>query len=143
MLAHLTIFVGKFPKTIIGVVLLLTVFFYFGFTKIEVLTDDRSILPEGDPVVAAFDEVDETFGGAEFAMVILDMGEVFDAEALREIERLTLSLERVKGVNSVLSITNVEEIRGVEGGIEVVELIEEIPTDEAELQKLKKKGVVR
>jgi predicted RND superfamily exporter protein len=36
-----------------------------------------------------------------------------------------------------LSITNIEEIRGVEGGIEVVELIEEIPIDEAELQKLK------
>ena len=98
-------------------------FFYFGLTQLEVVTDDRSMLPEGDPVVAAFDEVDETFGGAEFAMVILELGEVFEPEALREIDRLTLSLERAKGVNSVWSITNIEEIRGVKGGIEVVELI--------------------
>ena len=137
MLEKLTKFVGTYPKTVIIVTLLLTVFFYFGLTKIDVVTDDKSMLPEGDPVVAAFDEVDETFGGAEFAMVILDMGEVFDVEALREIDRLTLSLERVKGGNSVWSITNVEEIKGVEGGIEVVELIEEIPDSEAELQKLK------
>ena len=137
MLEKLTKWVGKYPKTVIVVIILLTVFFYFGLTKLTVETDDRSMLPEGDPVVAAFDEVDETFGGAEFAMVILDMGDVFNTEALSEIDRLTLSLERVKGVSSVWSITNIEEIRGVEGGIEVVELIEEIPTDESELQRLK------
>jgi len=137
MLEKLTKWVSKYPKTVITVVILLTVFFYFGLTKIEVATDPKTMLPEGDPVVAAFDEVDETFGGAEFAMVILDMGEVFTTNSLQEIDRLTLSLERVKGVSSVWSITNMEEIRGVEGGIEVKELIEEIPTSEAELQKLK------
>ena len=137
MLEKLTKFVGKYPKTVIAVIVLLTGFFWFGLTKIDVVTDDKDMLPEGDPVVAAFDEVDETFGGAEFAMVILDMSEVFDTEALHEIDRLTLSLERVKGVNSVWSITNIEEIKGVEGGIEVVELIEEIPTSESELQKLR------
>ena len=137
MLEKLTKWVGKYPKTVIVVIILLTVFFYFGLTKLTVETDDRSMLPEGDPVVAAFDEVDETFGGAEFAMVILDMDDIFNTEALSEIDRLTLSLERVKGVSSVWSITNIEEIRGVEGGIEVVELIEEIPTDESELQRLK------
>ena len=137
MFEKITKWVGRYPKTVIVVIVLLTVFFYFGLTKITVETDDRSMLPEGDPVVAAFDEVDETFGGAEFVMVILNMGEVFNTEALAEINRLTLSLERVKGVNSVWSITNIEEIRGVKGGIEVVELIEKIPTDESELQRLK------
>jgi predicted RND superfamily exporter protein len=137
MLEKLTKWVGKYPKSVIAIVILLTVFFYFGLTKINIATDPKTMLPEGDPVVAAFDEVDETFGGAEFAMVILDMGEVFTTNSLQEIDRLTLSLERVKGVSSVWSITNMEEIRGVEGGIEVKELIEEIPTSEAELQKLK------
>ena len=137
MLEKLTKWVSKYPKTVITVVILLTVFFYFGLAKITIVTDPKTMLPEGDPVVAAFDEVDETFGGAEFAMVMLNMGEVFTTNSLHEIDRLTLSLERVKGVSSVWSITNMEEIRGVEGGIEVVELIEEIPTSEAELQKLK------
>ncbi|MBM3240131.1 RND family transporter [Candidatus Poribacteria bacterium] len=137
MLEKLTKFVGKYPKTVIAVIILLTVFFYFGLTKINMVTDPETMLPEGDPAVAAFDEVDETFGGAEFVLVIMDMGEVFTAGALREIDRLTDDLERVKGVSSVLSITNIEQIKGVEGGIEVVELIEEIPGSETELQKLK------
>jgi len=137
MLERLTKFVGKYPKTVIAVVILLTVFFYFGLTRVNIVTEEKSMLPEGDPAVVAFDEVDETFGGAEFVMVIMDMGEVFTTNSLHEIERLTNDLERVKGVSSVLSITNIEEIKGVEGGIEVVELIEDIPNSEAELQKLK------
>jgi len=137
MLKQLTKFVGKYPKTVIAVIILLTIFFYFGLTRVNIVTDPKSMLPEGDPAVAAFDEVDETFGGAEFVLVIMDMDEVFSAGALREIDRLTNDLERVKGVSSVLSITNIEQIKGVEGGIEVVELIEEIPSSSAELQKLK------
>ena len=94
MLEKLTKLVGKFSKTVIAVVVLLTVFFYFGLTKLDVVTDNKSMLPEGDPVVTAFDEVAETFGAAEFVMIILDMGEVFTAGALHEIDRLTLYLER-------------------------------------------------
>jgi len=137
VLEKLTKWVGRFPKTVIAVVILLTVFFYFGLTKINVVTEMEEMFLEGDPVIAAFDEVDETFGGAEFVMILLDMGDVFTAGALHEIDRLTLDLERVRGVNSVWSITNIEEIRGVEDGIEVAELIEEIPSSEAELQNLK------
>lgn len=129
--------VGRHPRSIIAIVLVTTLFFGYGLTKIQVSTDVKKMLPEDDPGVAAFDEVDETFGGAEFAMIILDMGEVFSASALHEIDQLTNDLERVKGVSSVLSITNIEEIKGVEDGIEVVELIKEIPTNESELQELK------
>jgi predicted RND superfamily exporter protein len=137
MLEKLTKFVGRYPKSIIAAVILLTVFFYFGLSKVAVVSDLEEMFPEDDPVKAAYDQVDATFGGAKFAMIVLDMDEVFSVSALQEIDRLTLDLKKVKGVNSVLSITNVEEIRGVEDGIEVVELIEEIPTSEAELQKLK------
>ena len=139
MLEKLTKWVGKYPKTVIAVVIVLTVFFYFGLTKINMVTETKEMLPEGDPVVAAFDEVGETFGGAEYAMILLNMGEVFTIHSLHEINQLTKDLEKIKGVNSVMSITNVEEIRGVEGGIEVADLIEEIPTGESELQKLKQR----
>ena len=137
MLERLTRWIARYPKSVIAVVILLTGFFAFGLTKIEMATDHKSMLPEGDPIVAVFNEVDKTFGGAEFVMVILDMDEVFTTESLRAIDRLTHDLDRVRGVSSVLSITNVEEIQGVANGIKVVNLIEEIPTSESELQELK------
>lgn len=137
MLEKLTKWVGRYPKTVITLVVLLTVFFWLGLTKIGVVTDFEEMLPQDNPVVKAFDEVDEKFGGADFAMVLLDMGNVFSFKALHEIDSLTQELEKIKGVSSVLSITNVEQIKGIEGGIEVVELIEEIPFSESKLKKLK------
>ncbi len=139
MLEKLAKLVFKFPKTTIIIIVLLTVFFYYGLTKITVNTDDKDILPQDDPKVIAFYEADSTFGGAEFVLVILDMDEVFTTKALQEIDDLTLCLEKLKGVNSVMSITNIEEIKGIKDGIEVVELIEDIPYTKAELLKLKKR----
>jgi predicted RND superfamily exporter protein len=139
MLEKLAKLVFKFPKTTIIIIVLLTVFFYYGLTKITVNTDDKDILPQDDPKVIAFYEADSTFGGAEFVLVILDMDEVFTTKALQEIDDLTLCLEKLKGVNSVMSITNIEEIKGIKDGIEVVELIEDIPYKKAELLKLKKR----
>ncbi|MDA3938537.1 MAG: MMPL family transporter [Spirochaetia bacterium] len=137
MLKKLTEWVIKYPIVVIAITIFLTVFFYIGFSKVTMANEIRDMLPENDPRVLAFDEIDQTFGGASFIMIILDMGEVFNNRSLNEIERLTLELEEVNQVNSVTSITNVEEIRGVEEGIEVAEIIEDIPTNEAELRQLK------
>ncbi len=137
MLKQLTKWVCKYPIIVIVIVIALTVFFYFGFGRITMVSDMKKMLPEDDPAVVTFDEIDEIFGGAKFVMIILNMGEVFTNKALHEIDRLTLDLEDVNEVSSVSSITNIEEVRGVEDGIEVAEIIEEIPSSESELQKLR------
>ena len=69
MLEKLTKFVGKYPKTIIVAVILLTVFFYFGISKVDVVSDMEEMFPEDDPVKIAYDQVDATYGGAKFAMI--------------------------------------------------------------------------
>ncbi len=137
MLEKIAKWVGKYPIIVIAVIILITVLFNFGLSRISIVTDMKKMLPEDDPAVQAFDEVAETFGGSEHVMILLDMGEVFNTESLHEIDRLTQDLEQVNGVNSVLSITNIEEIRGVEDGIEVSKVIKEIPTGEVELKNLK------
>ena len=98
MLKKLTEFVTDHPIITIIITLVLTGIFFYGLRKIEMATDDKSMLPDDDPRIEAFDELDETFGGTDFVLIILDMGEVFSAGALHEIDRLTLDLERVKGV---------------------------------------------
>lgn len=137
MLKKLTNLVGNYPKIVITFTILLTVFFYFGLSKLDMVSDMEKMLPDDLPAKVTYDEVDATFGGAKYAMIVLDMKNVFTASSLHKIDRLTLNLEKIKGINSVISITNVEEIRGIEDGIEVVELIEDIPESETELVELK------
>ena len=137
MFEKLTNLAGNYPKIVITFTILVTVFFYFGLSKLDMVGDMEEVLPDDLPAKIIFDEVDATFGGAKYAMIVMDMGNVFTSASLHKIERLTLDLEKIKGVNSVISITNVEEIRGIEDGIEVVELIEEIPDSESALLELK------
>ena len=137
MLEKLTKWVGTYPKIVIAVTILITVFLYFGLSKLDMVGDIESMLPDDLPAKITYDEVDAAFGGAKYAMIVLDMENIFTTTSLHKIDRLTLGLEKIKGVNSVISITNIEEIRGIEDGIEVVELIEDIPDSEAGLLELK------
>ena len=59
MLEKLTKLVSKFPKTVIAVTIMLTVFFSFGLLKLDIISDLEEMIPENDPVRMAYDEVDE------------------------------------------------------------------------------------
>lgn len=138
MLSRLTKLIGKYPKITVGIIVLITILFFLGMNKAG-FRDFGSMLSEDDPRVKAYDKVDETFGGAEFVMVVIPFENLFTTDNLKIIDELTKEFEKVKKVTRVISIVNIEEVRGVEGGIEVAHLIKEIPGKERELQQLKTK----
>ena len=137
MLKKLNRLVTSHPVITIVITLVLTGLFFYGLTKVTIVTDVGKMLPEENPKIIAFNEVDETFGGAEFIMVALESGNIFTYDVLNDIDYLTNELEKIKGISSIRSIINVEEIKGVEDGIEVVDLIEEIPSSEEGLKQLR------
>ena len=137
MLKKLTRLVADHPVITIGITLVLTGIFFYGLTRGSIVTDVEKILPEEDPRIIAFNEVDKTFGGAEFIMVALESDDIFTYNVLRDINYLTNKLEEIKGISSVRSIINIEEIKGVEDGIEVVDLIEQIPSSKDDLKQLR------
>ena len=138
MFAKLTKLIGKYPKITIGIIVLITTLFFLGMNKAG-FRDFGSMLSEDDPRVKAYDKVDETFGGAEFVMVVIPFENLFTPENLIIIDELTKEFEKVKKITRVVSIANIEEVRGVEGGIEVAPLIKEIPDKERECKQLKTK----
>lgn len=137
MLKKLNRLVTSHPVITIVITLVLTGFFFYGLTKVTIVTDVGKMLPEENLKIIAFNEVDETFGGAEFIMVALESGNIFTYDVLSDIDYLTNELEKIKGISNIRSIINVEEIKGVEDGIEVVDLIEEIPSSEEGLKQLR------
>jgi len=63
MLKKLIRLVNKHPIITIAIVIALTSIFFYGLAKVSIVTDVEKMLPEGDPRVTTFNEVDETFGG--------------------------------------------------------------------------------
>lgn len=137
MLKKITRIVTNHPVITISITLIMTIVFFYGLTRVKIVTDTREMLLRGNPVAVAFDEANETFGGMEFVIVAIESDNIFTYDVLNEVYELTNDLEKIKGVRSVTSIVNIEEIRGIEHGIEVRGLIEDIPSSKEKLNQLR------
>ncbi|NOX36056.1 MAG: RND family transporter [Calditrichaeota bacterium] len=119
--------------------LLLTLFFAYQLTHIRVNSDILANLNPDDPAVVLFNRIGETYAGTELALVGLEADDVFTYETLQTIHQLTQAFSRIPGVASVMSLTDILDIRSVEGGLEVGRLIDKhrIPRDPRTLRQIR------
>lgn len=132
-------FVTDHPFGVIIPIILITIVFALACTHISLETDLKKLLPRSYPSVKAFDEIDEKFGGSDFILIAVKDDEIFDYGTLSKIDRITSALKDIAGVGRVFSITQMDEIKAVEGGIEVAPIIDHVPKEPNEIQKFKNK----
>jgi predicted RND superfamily exporter protein len=131
----------RHPKAIITATLIITL---AGLAVIVV----RGISFNGSPETLArkdqtFDFYNETrsiFGDDRVIVVAVTTGDVFTAEFLRRLDRLTTRLAGVAGVDQAISLTNVRAIRREHGAVRVGRVIGSgslFQPDDAELTRLR------
>ena len=130
-------FTTGYPRLVIAFILLITLFLGIFAFRVTMTTDIKAFFPEDDPRVQTYNEMEDLFGGAEYIMVALETENVFQAETLNKIKMITADFEQIEGVASVRSLTTIEDIKGTEFGLEISELIPEIPESTAELVGLR------
>jgi predicted RND superfamily exporter protein len=99
----------------------------------------ESWLPEGDEVAERVREVDKEFSATMVMFAILDFGQrgVFHPESLLLVQQITGELEGTEGLFQVISLLNVIDIRKIDDGIQVGDLIQEIPDTDDGMTELK------
>lgn len=132
-------FIQKYSVPIITVVLIITIFFGYFATKIGIKAGIKDMLPDDNPVVMTYEDVSDTFGGMTYAVIMLQADNILEKSTLQKIDFLTAELEALQGVDSVESLTNIKEINGSFMGIEVDEIIKDLPETQSDLEKLKEK----
>ena len=105
--------------------------------QIRVESSLASVLPEGDPSIAYYAKVRETFGSDDVAVVGVRADDIFADSTLAKIERVTETLGKLKGVQSVASITNAPDPAA--DVVNPPRLLPNIPPSTAELAALKQK----
>lgn len=121
-------------------VFLLTIFSGFGIFKLKIQGDILKALPPEDPYVRLFDKIGDEFEGNMLGMVILkSTPDVFNKKTFRKIYELTEEYKKIEGVSNVISLTDVMDIKKIEGGIEVGKLLPEgyIPETKQEFDSLR------
>ena len=123
------------PKTLLLLLFILTCVFGVYAKDIRLDSSVESLLSQDNPDSQYYAEVRQLFGSDEVGVVGLLADDIYTADVLHKITRLTEALENIEGVQEVLSLTNaLDPIADV---VEPPRLVTHIPADQAGLDALR------
>ncbi|MBN2276034.1 MAG: RND family transporter [Bacteroidales bacterium] len=129
----------KIKWLIIVLVLTITAFLSFQIPHIRINSDVISSLPEHDRDAALLKKIGKNFGGNKTGMVIIESGNIFTQEALGHLRQITDTLSETENISSVISLTNMVNVKSDGDGLEIGNLVDEdyISGTDEELTSLK------
>jgi predicted RND superfamily exporter protein len=130
--------IRRYPGWVVSFFVLATLVFGYGALRVTMATDVTNFFSEDDPRVVLFNETQDTFGSSEYIMLAVEAQEVFSLSGIADLDRLTEALSAVEGVDTVRSLTSIENIRGSEWGIEVSPMLSELPMTQDEVEAFRR-----
>ncbi len=129
----------RFRILTLVILLGITGVFAYGITKMDFYTEFIELFPSNHPYVEIHKEFMEYFGGANIAVLVLEVneGEVFTPETLNKMIRIQEGVERIPNVNpyQVFSIASPRVLETVEiaGGYKRARLMPKVPENNVEM----------
>lgn len=134
----------KYRTIAASLILLSTAFMATNLLRLDVSTMFSDMVPSTHPYTEVHERYKETFGGTNKVSILVQarQGEIFTAEILAEIQRITNQLATVKGVNpfQVVSLASrqLKSINASSFGIETLPLMwPNLPEDEQAIAELR------
>ena len=132
---------------VIGLVILavITGFFAFQITKMQMFTRFLDLFPSNHPYVEVHEKYSKYFGSAYQASLMLEVkdGDVFNRETLEKISRIQSAVDLIPGVDhfGIASIASSHEtvVRETPEGISVKPVMKTVPQTDEEMEDLRKK----
>jgi len=130
----------SFRWLILLLVVLVTFFMGSQLSKLTIDADVLSSLPDDDENALLLKKIGEKFGGNRMGIVILETDNIYQTEVIGHIRALTDTVRKIEGISSVSSLTNIINIKGEDGGLEIGALIDpyELPETEEDFEILRK-----
>jgi predicted RND superfamily exporter protein len=142
--------VVRHPRSVLVALLVVTLAALAALVRLEPLGVNLSIdpsteplLPAGDPGVEIYRRAVVDFGDDQIYVIAMECSDVFRAEHLEALRRVSDAISRIAGVRSVKSLVRVTSFRYLRERewIEVRPFIEDVPTDAAELALLRERAL--
>ncbi len=127
----------RFRWIIILGFLALSLLFGRQIPKAQIESDMKSMLPPGIESRINTDTIDEIFGGTEMLMILVQADDVLAPETLGRVKSLSRQLKRIKGVDKVLSLFELKNIKSGEGAMVVEPAVYRIPKTQEEQEELR------
>jgi predicted RND superfamily exporter protein len=128
----------KFRWLIIISFIAITAIFFTQIPKTEIDPDIKNQLPDDMTSRINTDKIDEIFGGTEMLMVLIKTDDVLNRETLKRVKKISKQMKRVNGVEKVLSLFELKNIKGEDGTMIVDPAVKRIPRTDQEKENLRK-----
>lgn len=130
------------PRTVLVLVLLLTLGFGSQLPRIRTDTDPKNMLPITSPVRQYNDQVEGWFGLHPDVIVVGIWSEqgIFTPDTLGRVARLTDGILRLPGViaRDVVALPTVNDVTVADGVLQARPILDRVPRDAAEAERLKR-----
>lgn len=133
----------KFRWVVIALVAILTWYLHSKGGTLTVIIDPNNIVPKSHPYIATTLKVEEVFGSRYVAVIGITPkeGDVFQPHVLEKVQRITNKLRETPRVvkTNILSLSarRAKDIKGTAEGMEVKQMMSEVPVTPEELAALK------
>jgi len=109
----------------------------FQIRRARIDSNMKSMLPPDMQSRLNTDAIDEIFGGTDMLMVILQSEDALSSPTLQRVKRLSRKMKRIEGVDKVLSLFDLKNIRSETGSMIVEPAVPSIPEDEEDRERLR------
>ena len=140
MFERMTKFSMDRPKTVIGIVVLLTILFAIQFPKITIDADPENMLEADQADRAFYNQVKEAFGIHDLIVVgVVDERGIFRPESLERIARATSEILKIEGViiEDVVSPSTTDNVKSGAGFLDIRPVLREAPTSLEAAQRIR------
>lgn len=129
-------------KTILTLLVLLTVPFGYFYSKQTYFNHINVFFPKDDPEIAYYEAFQDKFGNDEVAAVVFKTDDIFTEKNIGLIRRLTDAIKPFEDVQRVTSLTETEVARGSEDTVDFRKLIpDDLEFTEKNLAAVKREAV--
>lgn len=132
-------FLLKFKWLIFSLIIFITVIFASFIPWLRVNPDVMSYLPDDDPEAVFFDELGMKFSGNQTGVIALKAENIFTPDNLALISAITDTIKNISGVGTVVSLSNIIDIREEDSLLVVTRLMDpdNLPSSSESIHKFR------
>ncbi|MBW1871077.1 MAG: RND family transporter, partial [Deltaproteobacteria bacterium] len=130
-------FVVRFRWPVIIIFVGITAALASQIPKTEVDPEMKSQLPDDMRARVNLAKIEKIFGGTDMVMLIMTAEDVLNSETLKRMKKLSKKMERVDGIDRVLSLFSLKDIRSENDQLIVDPAIKRIPRTDDAREKLR------
>ena len=129
-------FDAHYPRSIIAVVILITVILGSKIFNLEMDPGLKTGLPREHPIVKSMEKLDDLFSGSDIIIIGVESDSLFSNSTLRKLSSFNDSLASNSLISKITSIFNHKQIIPDDKWFNIESVLDQIPTDSIQLENL-------